>query len=173
MGVVMTERHRRLPRAYMRGVGAIVFYWATFEFELMDIIGEALDIGLKERRMLMARSNPKAKSILLKTIASHFASDRELKRRLIALSKTTTKLFDIRNKFAHGPWVYPKTARGRYDLLVMDTGEDAYLPRRLEVTTDGLHALEDDFQDAVDEANTVLGMVRAAKKGPQGSAPKG
>ena len=161
MGKVMTSRHATVPSTYMEKIGAVIFYWATFEHDLVDIIGTALGIGKKERRILLAKMDPKAKLAMLKVIGSKYVKRPDTRENINLLATIGNQYYDIRNKFAHGAWVYPTDQPQEYQLLVIDSGETAYLPNRMLVELPVFQSVVDSFSQVVIFARQVLGQMQA------------
>ena len=159
-----------------------MFYWATIEHELVDIIGEAMCIGKKERRILMAKTDPKAKLAMLKVIGSKYVKNPRVRTKINQLAAAGIALYAARNLFAHGAWVHPHDDPSVYELLVIDSGEAAYLPKRMSAKEHGRASFVAHFANATKVARQILGMVQAEAKersnsdssvtsGPERTAP--
>ncbi len=167
MGKTLTTRHLTIPPTYMETVGAVVFYWATLEHELVDLIGTAMRLDKKQRRILMAHMDPKAKLAMLKVVASKYVRMPDTRAKVINLGSACGALYKARNLFAHGAWVHPSDNSSKYELLVIESGEDAFLPRRMEMDDSGRANLVAHFAQAVQFANALIREVGAQVGPPQ------
>lgn len=159
MGKTMCARHLTIPQEYMEIVGGITAYWATFEHELVDLLGETMRIGKKERRILMAKMDPKAKLAMLKVIASKFIKNPKTRGKVNALAAAGNSLYDVPNWFVHGAWVHPIDTPNIHQLLLIDSGEAAYLPKRIDVPIESGRRIVANFAQLVRAARTITNQI--------------
>jgi hypothetical protein len=155
----MTQRHLTVPDEYMLSIGQIIFYWATLEHEIVDILGIALKIGKKERRILMAKMEPKARVSMLKVVGSKYVKNRTNRTHINNLAAAALGLYEVRNYFAHGAWCYPTGQPDKYELLVIDSGEAAYLPKRMDAPKDARDRLVSQYRKTVEMARHIRTLV--------------
>lgn len=159
MGKVITQRHLTIPQRYIETVGAVTFYWATFEHELVDLIGLTLGIGKKERRILMAKMDPKAKIAMLRVVGSKYVKRQETRTHINNLAKVANAMYDMRSMFVHGAWVCPQNEPDAYELLVIDSGEAAYLPKRMTISDEGRVRLVAQFKELAAYTRKITNIV--------------
>ena len=157
--VVMVSRRDSLPSKRFRQIGELVFLWAAIEHELVDLIGEALQLDMKTRRIFMAKMDPKARIALLKVVRSRYIRMPKTRGRIRDLESACRSLYKTRNMFAHGAWVYPDGEPDVAELLCAADGDDTYLPKRMSVTDASLEKVVEHYRSCLGHAKAIRQLV--------------
>lgn len=155
----MVSRRDSLPSKRFSQIGELVFLWAAIEHELVDLIGDALRLDMKTRRIFMAKMDPKARIALLKVIRSRYVRMPKTKGLIRDLENACRSLYKTRNMFAHGAWVCPHEEPDVADLLCAADGDDTYLPRRMTVTDASLEKVVEHYRSCLGDAKLIRRLV--------------
>lgn len=161
MAKVRTRIQKEIPRTYMTFIGGIIFYWATIEHILVEIIGTALRFGSKERRIVLTKMDAKAKIAMLRVIGSKYTKNRNTREKINNLATACHGFYDFRNICAHSAWVSRAFHPYEWEMMIIDSGETAFLPKLGVVNMDSIRKNIEDFKECLEAAIIVRDAVLA------------
>ena len=127
MSKIQGVRLNNLPDKYYKFIGEVMFHWVLFDAQVMDMVGNLLKLGPKERRMLVGSMDEKAKLGTLRLLSKKRIPDKPLQEAIAAVSRLASDLSERRNQLAHTPWV-KVPGETTPALLSMKGGELLYMP---------------------------------------------
>jgi len=158
----------KLLRKEYEHIGKIIYHFSLLDLQLVDILGLILGLNRKQRRLAFCRSDFKGKLGVLKTLASKWVLDRDLRGWLNELVSAMFQLEEARNLYAHSTFgMDSKSPGGETFLIHVGSADQRHLPDAQPIKIVELAHEPDAFVSANQAAAKIIRFLRLTRDNPK------
>lgn len=153
-----------LRHSYYEALGHITFECSHLERNIERLIWGVSKIGKKYGRLLITPLGVRFKYEGLKIVAEKSLKDRNIKAKIVRICAQAKKISEQRNKYIHGVWKHPLTAKGKINkrmfvlMTVAGSGSKRWLPRAQHITTRKMLAFANRAKTLNRRADKLFGL---------------